>query len=54
MAFRQPLNDWWGVGDAKWASLVHDGRSAGYYPDEVEQLSTDSQRGAYEWLISLQ
>lgn len=53
MAFRQPLNDWWGVGDAKWASLVHDGRSAGYYPDEVEQLSTDSQRGAYEWLISL-
>ena len=53
MAFRQPLNDWWGVGDAKWASLVHDGRSAKYYPDEVERLSTDSQRGAYEWLISL-
>jgi CelD/BcsL family acetyltransferase involved in cellulose biosynthesis len=53
MAFRQPLNDWWGVGDAKWAALVRDGRSAGYYPDEVAQLSTDCQRGAYEWLLSL-
>lgn len=53
MAFRQPLNEWWGVGDAKWASLVRDGRSAGFYADEVRQLSTDSQRGAYEWLISL-
>jgi CelD/BcsL family acetyltransferase involved in cellulose biosynthesis len=53
MAFRQPLNDWWGVGDAKWASLVQDGQGAGYYPDEVTKLSTDCQRGAYEWLVSL-
>jgi CelD/BcsL family acetyltransferase involved in cellulose biosynthesis len=53
MAFRQPLNDWWGVGDAKWASLARDGHSAGYYPDEVTQLATDCERGAYEWLVSL-
>jgi CelD/BcsL family acetyltransferase involved in cellulose biosynthesis len=53
MAFRAPLNEWWGVGDAKWAALVRDGRAAGYYPDEVGELTTDAQRGAYEWLLSL-
>jgi hypothetical protein len=53
MAFRPPLNEWWGVGEAKWTALVRDGRAAGYYPDEVGQLTTDAQRGAYEWLLSL-
>jgi Sulfotransferase family len=53
MAFRPPLNEWWGVGEAKWTALVRDGQAAGYYPDEVGQLATDSQRGAYEWLLSL-
>jgi Sulfotransferase family len=53
MAFRPPLNEWWGVGEAKWTALVRDGRAAGYYPDEVCQLATDAQRGAYEWLLSL-
>jgi hypothetical protein len=53
MAFRPPLNEWWGVGDAKWAALELDGRRAGYHPEEALQLTTDSQRGAYEWLLSL-
>jgi CelD/BcsL family acetyltransferase involved in cellulose biosynthesis len=53
MVFRQPLNEWWGVGDAKWAALERDGRAAGYYPDEVGQLTSDAQRGAYEWLVSV-
>lgn len=53
MVFRPPLNEWWGVGDAKWTALVRDGRASGYYPDEVRELTTDAQRGAYEWLISL-
>ena len=53
MAFRPPLNDWWGVGDAKWPALKLDGRKAGYHSEEVRQLRTDSQRGAYEWLLSL-
>ena len=53
MAFRPPLNEWWGVGEAKWTALVRDGQAAGYYPDEVCQLTTDAQRGAYEWLLSL-
>jgi Sulfotransferase family len=53
MAFRAPLNDWWGVNDAKWPALEQDGRAAGYYPDEVAGLATDRQRGAYEWLLSL-
>lgn len=53
MAFRPPLNDWWGVAGAKWAALGHDGAAAGYYPDEVPHLATDAQRGAYEWLVSL-
>jgi Sulfotransferase family len=53
LAFRRPLNEWWGVGDAKWTALQVDGRAAGYYPEEVRQLTTDAQRGAYEWLVSL-
>ena len=53
MAFRPPLNVWWGVGWVKWAALKHDGRVAGYYPEEVRQLATDAQRGAYEWLLSV-
>lgn len=53
LAFRPPLNNWWGVGDVKWAALKQDGRSAGYYPDEVHQLITGTQRGAYEWLLSV-
>lgn len=53
MALRPALNDWWGVGDAKWSALVRDGVAAGYYSDEVGQLTTDAQRGAYEWLLSL-
>jgi hypothetical protein len=53
MAFRPPLNDWWGVAGAKWPALQRDGCAAGYYPDEVGMLTTDAQRGAYEWLLSL-
>lgn len=53
MAFRPPLNEWWGVGNAKWAALERDGCAQGYYPDEVRRLKTDGQRGAYEWLVSL-
>jgi hypothetical protein len=53
LAFRPPLNEWWGVGDVKWTTLERDGRTAGYYPDEVGQLNSDAQRGAYEWLVSL-
>jgi hypothetical protein len=53
MAFRPPLNDWWGVGGVKWPALARDGGAAGYYPDEVGWLNADVQRGAYEWLVSL-
>jgi hypothetical protein len=52
-AFRPPANKWWGVRDVKWATLELDGWKAGYHPEEVRQLRTDSQRGAYEWLLSL-
>lgn len=53
LAFRPPLNEWWGVNDAKWTALAADGRAAGYYPGEIPQLTTDEQRGAYEWLVSM-
>jgi hypothetical protein len=53
MAFRPALNDWWGVGGAKWPALRRDGVAAGYYAAEVGQLTTDAQRAAYEWLLSL-
>ncbi len=53
MLFRPNLNEWWGVGDVKWAALERDGKAVGYYPDEANLLSSDAQRGAYEWLMSL-
>jgi Sulfotransferase family len=53
MAFRPPLNDWWGINDTKWSALVQDGTAAGYYPNEVSHLTTDEQKGAYEWLLSM-
>ena len=52
LAFRPPLNNWWGVGGAKWTALTRDGMAASYYSDEVSQLTSDAQRGAYEWLLS--
>jgi Sulfotransferase family len=52
IAFRPTLNPWWGVADAKWRALVADGKTAGYYAEEVDQLRTNCQRGAYEWLVS--
>ncbi len=53
MAFRPPLNEWWGINNAKWIALAQDGKAAGYYPDEISQLRTDEQRGAFEWLLSM-
>jgi len=54
MAFRSsPLNAWWGVRDVKWSALVRDGKASGHYPDEVCELATDVQLGAYEWLVSV-
>ena len=53
MAFRPPRNAWWGVGEVKWRALIRDGQAAGYYPDEVGELTTDVQLGAYEWLVSI-
>ena len=53
MAFRPPLNARWGVEDAKWSALIRDGGLSGHYPDEVCELATDAQLGAYEWLVSM-
>ena len=47
MAFRAPLNEWWGVGDAKWVALERDGREAGYYADELHWLT----RGCPTWRL---
>ena len=52
LAFRPTLNPWWGVADAKWHALAEDGKKAGYYAAEVDALLTNTQRGAYEWLVS--
>jgi len=52
LAFRPKLNPWWGVDYAKWHALTEDGKKANYYAPEVDDLHTDVQRGAYEWLVS--
>ncbi len=52
-AFRGLANEWWGLNESKWQFLARDGPCAGYYPHEVQLLCSDSERGAYEWLVSM-
>lgn len=52
-AFRSGYNQWWGESGAKWKALSRDGAARGYFGDEVDQLKTNTQRAAYEWLVSL-
>ena len=47
------LNQWWGVNHSKWNALVRDGVKAGYYSDEISSLQTETSKGAYEWLVTL-
>ncbi len=53
IAGKPDLNQWWGIAGEKWNRLQREGAQAGYWPNEVEQLTKESQRGAYEWLTSL-
>lgn len=53
IAGKPTLNQWWGLDDAKWKSLLADGSEAGYYADEVALLEDHHTKGAYEWLVSL-
>ena len=53
IAGKPTLNQWWGVDNAKWKSLLADGSEAGYYADEVADLEDHHAKGAYEWLVSL-
>ncbi len=53
IATRPGLNQWWGEDDIKWRTLCADARRRGYFPDEIEDLRTDLQRGAFEWLVTM-
>jgi hypothetical protein len=53
IAGKSNWNVWWGVDHHKWTVLVRDGKRAGYYPDQVDQLTSHGAKGAYEWLVSL-
>lgn len=46
-------NQWWGRDHCKWHSLVADAKTNGWFADEVEQLSSNIEMGALEWLVSL-
>ena len=46
-------NQWWGRDHCKWKSLASDSIGHGYFSDEIEQLSTNIEMGALEWLVSL-
>jgi len=53
MAFKPRYNQWWGEDCAKWRALSEEGPARGYFPTEADLLTTNAQRGAYEWLTSL-
>lgn len=50
---RNNFNSWWGANDYKWMSLRDGGIERGYFADEVHHLHSHSEKGAYEWLVSL-
>jgi len=54
VAFMRQHNTWWGLNDAKWHHLARDCTSQGVVPSEIAQISGNFQRGAVEWLVSLQ
>lgn len=53
LAIKPNYNQWWGENDAKWKALKQEGPALGYFGDEINQLKTSTQRGAYEWLVSI-
>jgi len=52
MSGRGNWNQWWGRNNSKWTALASDADTM--YPDEIDLLETDAQKGALEWLVSLQ
>ena len=53
LGFKPSYNQWWGTRSNKWRRLSREAVERGYFPDEVNQLTTNEQKGAYEWLVSL-
>jgi hypothetical protein len=53
IAGKSAYNQWWGHRQRRWTALAAEGAEMGYFPDEVGDLDTHEQRGAYEWLISV-
>lgn len=53
LGFKPSYNQWWGTRSSKWKRLSREASARGYFPDEVGQLRTNEQRGAYEWLVSI-
>ncbi len=54
IAGRPDINQWWGSDGAKWKALAREGAARGYCADDVTALETHLQRGAYEWVVSLE
>jgi hypothetical protein len=46
-------NQWWGKNHCKWTSLITDAKNNLWFADEVDQLTTNVEVGALEWLVSL-
>jgi len=54
MAGRADYNQWWGSNELKWRRMAEEGPGRGHFSaEEVARLTTQGQRGAYEWLTSL-
>lgn len=54
MAGRPDYNQWWGSNELKWKRLEAEGPGRGHFScEEVARLTSQAQRGAYEWLTSL-
>lgn len=50
---RGTWNQWWGRNNCKWEALADDAKSMGWFEGEIDLLKTNTQKGALEWVISL-
>ncbi len=46
-------NQWWGRDHCKWKALAADAIAHEHFANEIEHVSTNTEMGAIEWLISL-
>ncbi len=54
IAWKGQWNQWWGRDNCKWQAMVRDARAQGWFESSLNDIQNDIERGALEWIVSLQ